>query len=130
MVNVYIIQNIALSLVFTIVLIILIVIAIVIMFPQWNRKLSELVTFYILQPSLIKTDINKLKKFIVKQEDKNYLKYQDVLTSLFNMALDQVPQLMQNQSLKMGNSEKLTMYSLYKQALNGDANNYAHSIDN
>jgi hypothetical protein len=42
---------------------------------------------------LIKCDIKPLKKLIVEKEDKNYKKYNDLLTSLYNMALDEVPEL-------------------------------------
>jgi hypothetical protein len=46
------------------------------------------------------------------------------------MAVDEVTRLTQLNNIKMDNSEKLTLYSLFKQVQNGDAKNHASEYEN
>lgn len=63
----------------------------------------------------VNTDVIEDVKILFEEED-----YKPLLKSLYNMALDNIPQLITNGTIK-SNDHKLIFYSLYKQIEYGDA---------
>jgi len=63
----------------------------------------------------VNTDIIEDVKILFEEED-----YKPLLKSLYNMALDNIPELITKGNIK-SNEDKLIFYSLYKQIEYGDA---------